>query len=87
MHIHFNTNQTTLSLELACALPLVNEFFPSLEIRERARRVSSKSDLFASGKRQLIDAVVEQSMLIYFWRKSVSFSTMKGEQVGLLPLC
>ena len=35
MHIHYNTNQTTLSLELACVLPLVNEFFPSLEIKER----------------------------------------------------
>ena len=46
---------------IAEKIRFVNEFFPSLEIRERGR--VSKSDMIVSGKRWLIDAVVEWPIL------------------------
>ena len=64
---------------IAEKIRFVNEFFPSLEIKKRGR-----SYLFSSGKRSTVDAVVEGSPFIIFWRTTVLFLITKGEQVGLL---
>ena len=53
-------NEFFPSLEMRERGRFVNEFFPSLEMRERGR--VSKSDMIVSGKRWLIDAVVEWPM-------------------------
>ena len=88
---------------IAEKIRFVNEFFPSLEIRERGRFVNeffsslemrergrvSKSDMIVSGKRWLIDAVVEwpmHALISLGW----TYSTLRGrddESIILIDYC